>query len=86
MQPFAGERAEYLLDRFARDMFEGIVLSMGCSRSKLGVVAPSIRSATYSFSSACRASAILVALPMQTSRMPVASGSSVPAWPTLIFG
>ena len=24
MQPFAGERAEYLLDRFARDMFEGI--------------------------------------------------------------
>ena len=45
-------------------------------------MAPKTRPATYSFSCACRLSAILVALPMQTSSTPVASGSSVPACPT----
>ena len=41
--------------------------------------------ATYSLSCDWRVSASLVALPMQTSSTPVASGSSVPACPTLRF-
>lgn len=36
MQSFAGERAEHLLDRFARDMFEGIGLVDGVFEVEAG--------------------------------------------------
>lgn len=66
-------------------MFERIVAVNFLFQIKRGVVAPNSIVATYSFSWDCRSSATLVALPTHTISRPVANGSSVPAWPTLIF-
>ena len=57
----------------------GYVLSIGFSRSKQGVVAPSCKVATYSLTCACSSSMRFVALPVQMTITPVANGSSVPA-------
>ena len=63
----------------------GNILSTSFSRSYDGVVAPKLMPATYSLSCDWSRSAIFVALPMHTSSIPVANGSSVPAWPTFRF-
>ena len=53
--------------------------------SKDGVVLPKQNVAKYVFSRFCKSSIILVFFPVQIKSNPVAKGSNVPAWPTLIF-
>src|SRR6516165_9834666 len=52
------------------------------SASQVSVAWPSLIVARYSFSVRARCPSSRVALPTPTTRTPVASGSSVPAWPT----
>src|SRR5215472_9448454 len=52
------------------------------SASQVSVACPSLIVARYSFSVRARCPSSRVAFPTPTTRTPVASGSSVPAWPT----